>query len=281
MFKVICDLVAIDLDGVINRFPDGTIAPSVNKYNKVIAYRNCKPCSVVDIKLTSTSNYTSHDQAKIYSDAWSTNLLSPVNANLYRVYDDILGRAVAKKFDLTQFKHISLFEKDPGFTKNSNPTVTPLFEIIIDSTQPLSTSSPNKDGYKAGYKEYLATYPILTSHNDKQNALSKSPFFNSKGDQHYTLSIEFIGYVLRFKGALSCPEIKSKTNRGEGFFVYGEHIYNKEKYEELKFLEHSAIETVKQQLLIDRDCIVNNDWVISTASPERKKSSSLDVIKDD
>ncbi len=281
MFKVICDLVAIDLDDVIDRFPDGTIAPAVNKYNKVIAYRNCKPCSVGDLKLTSTSNFTSHSQAKIYSNAWGTNVFSPVNGNLYKLYDDIFEHGAANKFDLKKFKHISLFENDAGFATGPTPTVTQLFEVTIDSTHPLTTSSSNKDGYKAGYKEHLAIYSIITSHNDKQNNLTKSPFFDSKGNHQYTISKELIAYTLSFKGALSCPEIQSKSHIGDGYFVHGDQIYNKEIYEEVKFLEYRAIEKVKQQLLMERDCIVNNDWVISIASPESKKSSSIDDIKSD
>lgn len=277
MFKIICDLVAIDFGNVIDQFPDGTIAPAVNKYNKIIAYKNCKPCSVGDIKLTSTSSYTSEVQAKVYSDAWTSSVLSPVNANIYRAYEDILDQGVANKFNLSKFKHISLLENDQGFATGPTPTVTQLCEIIIDSTQPLNTNTPSKDGYKAGYKESFAKYSVITSNNDKQNVLENSPFFESKGNNQYTISKNFIAYTLRIKGALTCPEIKPQ-NIGDGYFVYGDKIYSKEKSEELKFLEIGLPDKVREKLFKERDCKINDNWIVSIVSPEKKRSLTAETI---
>ena len=259
MFKVICDLTTLELNEVINLLPKGRYAPAAMKHNKVIKYKNCKPCGVDDFKLTSTSKHVTESQAKDVSDVKSMNFLSPINPNYYKAYDDILNQDASK---LSNFKYINLFVSDRGLAPNYEG-LTNIYEMIIDASDPQKPFTRDFDGYESGYKKYYAKAIYVEITNATHSTfLSFGAFEGANRPGHFIITHPMATYALRYKGTLDCPAIKSQANTGDGYFVYGDQIYSRHGQEYIKFLEKDLVERIQSDLESFKRCKVDNEYLV-------------------
>ncbi len=260
MYKIICDVTTLRLDEVANLMPKGNYAPAAKKYNKVIKYKDCKPCDVEHVKLTSTSKNTPKE-VEMFNAAWSQNVLSPINPNYYEAYESILDVGASKAFNLSNFKFIGLIESDPGLAINY-AGLTSVYEMIIDVTNPQKPFTLNLEGYEAGYKKYHSKAVYIDITNATHNTfLSFGAFDAAFKPGYFVISHPLVAYSLRYKGTLDCPAISHKANIGDGYFVYGDQIYSRHGHEFIKFMERDLIERIEAQLETYRYCVVNNKVV--------------------
>jgi len=262
MYKLICDVTTLGLDKVAHMMLNGNYAPAAKKYNKVIKYKDCKPCDVADFKLTSTSQPVSEVQAKKASAYWSEIMLSPINPNYYEAYKNILSIGSSKAFDLSNFKFIILFESDPGLAPNFLE-FSSVYETIIDVTDPQKPLTRALYDYETGYKKYHTKL----IHIDVTNATHNTFFSFGALDvafnpAYFVITHSMATYALRYKGTLDCPAINNKASVGEGYFVYGDQIYSRYGHEFIKFMEKELIDTIQAQLTTYRSCMGNN-WILT------------------
>lgn len=292
MFKLICDIYTRNAEASKNEIPQGKFAPKAKKYNRIIAYNNCKVCSVGEFKLTSSSESVTEEDASRLINTWNRGALSPINKAYYKAYSDILDMAYSYKFDFSKFKYIALFEKDPGLYQKAvseQLQLVQVFETIIDTSDlrsahmiPSTKNTPRDDseGYRTGYKEYHTKSPDITITNSTGSTFFTFGVLKQLDNvEYFKINDAVVAFLLRNKATLNCLDIHDAEHYFEKYFVYDGQIYHRyggENFESfIKFLEKSFIKEFRIGLDTFRLCKAGDETISSFGSDDQTNAENL------
>jgi len=270
MFKIICDVIPIELtkevfENTVRSLPQGPVAPAAKKHNTFITYKNCKACDAGRLKLTSTSVVESTTDINNIIALWNENILSPVNENYYKAYEDILGY----NSDHSNLKYIGLFTSDNGLSNTiSKLPLLHVFETIIDTTS--TQKNPYSEGYIAGYESYHQKISHFEITNTTGNTLPIFGVIKTTNAGHTYLSRTAAAYLLRNEDSLNCPKIKNEPEK--------EQLISNDYQKYIKFLEEELVAEIKSALSFFIPCKVGSQLTKLITVPDSSNTDTSQLL---
>ncbi|NRA73523.1 MAG: hypothetical protein HRU36_02095 [Rickettsiales bacterium] len=263
MFKIICDVILATPDSLNMDLSNTPIAPAAKKYNVIIKYKNCIPCPVSYLPLTSTTKIPPAEYIFGITNAYSNQgILMPTNHNYYEAYEKILDKIHDDSFDFNNMKFIGIFASDSGLSNLGNISYLEVFQTIIDTTSSRDHRSvfTRQDSYETGYQQYFKKYVIMQVTNTTGDSFFTLPLLEDHGDNVYIITKSTVAYLLRNSGAMGCPELTYNPHNIKNFDEIANQYF--------KFIEQDIIESLQINLSSFRLCASDStNIMLANADP--------------